>query len=100
MQNRRWGCGVLTTVFVAQALQIALRTFNPDANPLHHSDRGAQYASHAYQVLLDKHHIEVSMSGNPLGASNCYDNAVMESAWGALKTELDDDDRLLWPTRQ
>ena len=33
---------------------------------------------------------------------NCYDNAVMESAWGSLKTELDEDEdgKLLWQTRQ
>lgn len=37
---------------------------------------------------------------------NCYDNAVMESAWGTVKTapwghpDVDEDGRLLWSTRQ
>lgn len=87
----------MTTELVTQALQMALRTRKPGADLLHHSDRGAQYASHDYRALLKAQQIEVSMSRT----GNCYDNAVMESAWGTLKTELDDDDgRLLWPTRQ
>lgn len=88
----------MTTELVAQALQMALCTRKPSADLLHHSDRGSQYASHDYRALLKQHQIEVSMSRT----GNCYDNAVMESAWGTLKTELDvdDDGRLSWPTRQ
>lgn len=51
---------------------------------LHHSDRGVQYACDAYQRLLRSRQIECSMSG----AGNCYDNAVAESFFGTLKTEL------------
>ena len=51
---------------------------------LHHSDRGVQYASIDYQLLMQSHDIVVSMSR--LG--DCYDNAAMESFWGTLKTEL------------
>jgi putative transposase len=67
------------------ALQMALlqrRVAGGDL--LHHSDRGVQYASDDYQQLLSKHGIEVSMSG----VGNCYDNAMMESFWATLKTEL------------
>lgn len=88
----------MTTELVAQALQMALHTRKPGTELLHHSDRGAQYASHAYQALLKAHHIQVSMSRT----GNCYDNAVMESVWGTLKRELDEDNdgQLCWPTRQ
>jgi putative transposase len=51
---------------------------------LHHSDRGVQYASDAYQTLLTRHGITCSMSAK----GNCYDNAAMESFWATLKTEL------------
>ncbi len=56
----------------------------PARGLLHHSDRGVQYASDAYQGLLADHGIQCSMSRR----GNCYDNAVMESFFGTLKTEL------------
>ena len=60
---------------------------------MHHSDQGSQYASFAYQTLLKQHSITVSMSRR----SECYDNAVVESFFGTLKTELVH--RSTWPTR-
>lgn len=42
----------MTTDLVTQALQMALQTRKASAGLLHHSDRGSQYASHAYQTLL------------------------------------------------
>ena len=76
---------------------MALHTRKPSADLLHHSDRGSQYASHDDRALLKAHEIEVSMSRT----GNCYDNAVIERAWGTLKTELDvEDGQLCWPTRQ
>jgi hypothetical protein len=51
---------------------------------LHHSDRGVQYACDAYQDLLARHGLQPSMSRR----GNCYDNAVTESFFGTLKTEL------------
>jgi putative transposase len=87
----------MTTELVSQALQMALQTRKPGSGLLHHSDRGSQYVSRDYQTLLKTHHMVVSMSRT----GNCYDNAVMESAWGTLKTELADDaGQLLWSTRQ
>jgi putative transposase len=50
---------------------------------LHHSDRGVQYASDAYQHLLSVHGIACSMSGR----GDCWDNAMMESFWATLKSE-------------
>jgi transposase InsO family protein len=60
---------------------------------LHHSDRGAQYTSEAYQQLLARHHVACSMSRR----GNCWDNAPVESFFRTLKVELMAD--LLWPTR-
>lgn len=51
---------------------------------LHHSDRGVQYASDPYRAVLAAHRVTVSMSRR----GNCYDNAVVESFFGSLKTEL------------
>jgi transposase InsO family protein len=51
---------------------------------MHHSDRGSQYASKDYQQILDDWDITVSMSR----VGNCWDNAMMESFFGTLKTEL------------
>jgi len=57
------------------ALEMALMHRRPEGELLHHSDRGVQYASHAYRDLLREHGIEASMSRK----GNCYDNAVTES---------------------
>lgn len=51
---------------------------------VHHSDRGSQYCSDAYQLRLIEHGLVCSMSGS----GNCYDNAVMESFYHSLKVEL------------
>lgn len=50
---------------------------------LHHSDRGVQYASAAYRVVLASRGITPSMSRR----GNCYDNAMVESFFGSMKTE-------------
>ena len=49
-----------------------------------HSDRGSQYASHDYREALDQAGITCSMSRR----GDCWDNAVAESFFGTLKTEL------------
>lgn len=69
---------------VEDALKMALGRRQIDSPVLHHSDRGSQYASSDYQKLLANHGLVCSMSRT----GNCYDNAVMESFWGTLKTEL------------
>jgi transposase InsO family protein len=73
------------TGLVADALGMAIARRHPAAGQLlHHSDRGSQYASDDYQHLLASHGITCSMSGR----GDCWDNAVMESFWATLKTEL------------
>ena len=85
----------MTDALTLQALQMALRKRKPHTHPLlHHSDRGNQYTSAAYQQLLAKHNIQVSMSGT----GNCYDNAPMESFFAQLKLEEVFHQR--YPTRQ
>ena len=75
----------METDLVAGALTMALQHRRPDGGKLlHHSDRGVQYASDDYQHLLTRHGITCSMSGR----GDCYDNAMMESFWATLKTEL------------
>ena len=74
----------MRTELVSDALAMALARRRPGEGLLHHSDRGVQYASEDYRRLLQSHGIECSMSGK----GDCWDNAVMESFWGTLKTEL------------
>jgi transposase InsO family protein len=77
----------LRTELVGDALKMAISHRRPGEGLLHHSDRGAQYASDEYVGLLQSHGMEVSMSGK----GNCWDNACMESFWATLKTELVND---------
>jgi transposase InsO family protein len=75
---------LLDTPLILKALQMALLARQPPANLLFHSDRGVQYASHAYRQALAHAGLLPSMSRK----GNCYDNAVMESFWSTLKLEL------------
>jgi len=83
----------LTDALTLTALRRALALRQPAPGALHHSDRGRQYASHAYQQLLAAHGLACSMSR----PGNCWDNAVVESFFATLKTELAAAAR--WPTR-
>ena len=69
---------------VLQALSHALQRRHPAPGLIFHSDQGVQYACRAMRRLLAKHGITQSMSGK----GNCYDNAVAESFFHTLKTEL------------
>ena len=74
----------LRTSLVLAALRMAIGRRMPGPGLIHHSDRGSQYASSEYQRLLNDHGILCSMSRK----GNCYDNAVKESFFHTLKTEL------------
>jgi len=63
---------------------MAIKQQRPQAGLIHHSDRGVQYASHAYRDALAGADITASMSRK----ADCYDNAPMESFFNTLKTEL------------
>ena len=73
----------IDTTLVKDALQMALGRRHASAGLIHHSDRGSQYASHAYRDLLKENDIECSMSGK----GECLDNAVAERFFGSLKRE-------------
>ncbi len=66
------------------ALRAALDARRPAPGLIHHSDRGTQYASADYRELLQDNGIICSMSRR----ANCWDNAVAESFFSTLKTEL------------
>lgn len=65
------------------ALRMALHTRRPLPGLIHHSDRGTQYTSQDYQLLLQAHQARPSF-GN---VGSCFDNAAMESFFGSLKSE-------------
>jgi len=65
------------------ALELALQHHRP-AGGVHHSDRGVQYASHAYRQLLRRAGFTASMSRR----GDCWDNAVVESFFATLTKEL------------
>ena len=74
----------LATELVSEALRQAIESRRPvGKNLLHHSDRGCQYTSDAYQQTLRTLGIECSMSRT----GECYDNAVMERFFWSLKHE-------------
>jgi putative transposase len=74
----------LATPLVSQALMHAVEQRCPDTTKLmHHSDRGCQYTSDAYQKTLRTLGITCSMSRTGC----CYDNAVMERFFWSLKNE-------------
>jgi len=66
------------------ALMDAYRRQKPFAGVIFHSDRGVQYACHDFRDKLTEYNMIQSMSGK----GNCYDNAVTESFFHTLKTEL------------
>jgi len=87
-----WSLGKdLATDLPLRALQMALGQRTPAR--LHHSDRGCQYASTAYQSALRHRGIECSMSRR----GDCWDNAPVESFFATLKRELVH--RSAWSTR-
>ncbi len=73
----------IDAALVCTALEMALRRRCPQGDLVHHSDRGVQYASQSLRHLLQREGLTMSMSrkGDP------WDNAMMESFFGSLKTE-------------
>jgi transposase InsO family protein len=74
----------MRTALVNQALAMAIGQRQPAAGLIMHTDRGSQYGADSYRQLLTQHGIEPSMSRK----GNCWDNAVAESFFHTLKTEL------------
>ena len=70
---------------VLAALRGAIASRGPSADLIHHTDRGGQYASKEYRRVLQRAEMRQSLSR----ADSCYDNALMESCFGTIKTELE-----------
>ena len=74
----------MTQQLVIDAFEQAIGRERPERGLIVHTDRGSQFTSQQYQATLVRHGAIASMSrlGDP------YDNAVMESFYKTLKTEL------------
>ena len=80
-----WSMGdTLDHGIVVEAFEKAFRRQKPEVGLIFHSDRASQYARYAFWDLLDRYGLVQSMSST----GNCYDNALMESFFHTLKTEL------------
>src|SRR3954449_7178686 len=66
------------------ALRKAVAMRRPSKGLIHHSDRASQYCSIDYQAELQRHDVCISISGK----GNCYDNAMVETFFKTLKSEL------------
>lgn len=66
------------------ALQRAINLRRPQPGLIHHSDRGSQYCSDDYRRMLRDYGFIASMSGR----GNCYDNAMVETVFKTIKSEL------------
>jgi transposase InsO family protein len=74
----------LSASLVTAALEQALTHRQPPATLVLHSDRGSQYASDELRLMILAHRLVQSMSGT----GNCYDNAITETFFHTLKTEM------------
>ncbi len=74
----------MKATLVTDALKMALMRRKLRSPLLLHSDQGSQYAAADYRAILAANGIECSMSRK----GNCWDNAVAESFFHTLKTEL------------
>jgi putative transposase len=71
------------TAGALRALARAWATLPAGATPVHHSDRGSQYASHDYVAYLQARGLPISMTQ----VWHCYENAKAERVNGILKGE-------------
>ena len=74
----------MRTSLVEEAMEMALTSRRPAPGLIFHSDRGSQYTSASFQQLLARHQVRPSLSR----PRQCWDNAVAESFFSTIKTEL------------
>lgn len=77
-------CSSLSAELVIKALMMAVLHRNPEQGIIFHSDRGSQYTSSSVRRMLKSYQMTQSMSST----GNCYDNAITESFFHTIKTEL------------
>ena len=85
--------GHLRTEFILDALDMAIARRRPGEGLVHHSDQGTQYTSLAFGRRAREAGITLSMGS----VGDCFDNALAESFFASLETELID--RSSWRTR-
>ena len=73
----------LETEGALNSLGMAIKDLGKGEHPIHHSDRGCQYGSHAYRQALQKAGLPCSMTEE----FHCYENALAERVNGILKQE-------------
>ena len=83
----------MDTELCQETLRKAVVLRSPSPGLLHHTDRGSQYTSRNYLSQLSQEGLHQSLSR----AGDCWDNAVAESFFGTLKTELIH--RYIWKSR-
>ena len=84
-----WSLGSRMDVgLVKGALEMAIGRRHPEAGLIHHTDRGSQYACHAYRDMLKAHGMICSMSGK----GECLDNGVPRTPQGDALKEM-----RVWP---
>jgi transposase InsO family protein len=83
----------LRTDLVEQALRNAITQRRPEPGVIFHSDRGCQYTSSQYARAASDAGVRLSAGRK----GQCWDNAVAESFFATIKTELLD--RQPWPTK-
>ena len=74
----------LSHYMVVSALKRPVKCRQPGKGVIFHSDRGVQYACTGFRKELSKHGFIQSMSRK----GDCWDNAVAESFFSVIKTEL------------
>jgi hypothetical protein len=82
------------TPLIEQAIEMAARDFPLAANAIFHSHRGSNYTSQRFAWTLKKHNLRQSAGRTGI----CYDNAMAESFFAALKNERVH--RTQYPTRE
>jgi putative transposase len=73
----------LATAEALKALRMALKGLKARERPIHHSDRGCQYASHDYVAGVSKAGLRMSMTQK----NHSAENALAERVNGILKQE-------------
>jgi transposase InsO family protein len=82
----------MRTDLITSAIDLAARRGLSRPNAIFHSDRGSQYTSAAFARTLKDANMRASMGRT----GSCFDNAVAESFFATLKTEIG---TKIWPTR-
>jgi len=82
------------TPLIEKAIGMAARNYPLAGNAIFHSDRGSNYTSCQFAATLKRHDLRQSVGRTGI----CYDNAMAESFFAALKNERVH--RTQYPTRE